>query len=74
MKNNPSKKRQLLKELRSQGDIVSGEQLSATLGISRVSVWKHIQKLQEQRDLDFYSPTPETGASFFPACLLAGFS
>jgi BirA family biotin operon repressor/biotin-[acetyl-CoA-carboxylase] ligase len=47
VKNNPSKKGQLLKELRSQGDIVSGEQLSATLGISRVSVWKHIHKLQE---------------------------
>jgi BirA family biotin operon repressor/biotin-[acetyl-CoA-carboxylase] ligase len=47
MKNNPSKKGQLLKELRSLGDIVSGEQLSATLGISRVSVWKHIHKLQE---------------------------
>ena len=37
----------MLKELRSQGDIVSGERLSATLGISRVSVWKHIHKLQE---------------------------
>jgi BirA family biotin operon repressor/biotin-[acetyl-CoA-carboxylase] ligase len=47
MKNNPSKKGQLLKELRSQGDIVSGEKLSAILGISRVSVWKHIHKLQE---------------------------
>jgi BirA family biotin operon repressor/biotin-[acetyl-CoA-carboxylase] ligase len=47
VKNNPSKKGQLLKELRSQGDIVSGEQLSAILGISRVSVWKHIHKLQE---------------------------
>jgi BirA family biotin operon repressor/biotin-[acetyl-CoA-carboxylase] ligase len=47
VKNNPSTKGQLLKELRSQGDIVSGEQLSATLGISRVSVWKHIHKLQE---------------------------
>jgi BirA family biotin operon repressor/biotin-[acetyl-CoA-carboxylase] ligase len=47
VKNNPSKKGQLLKELRSQGDIVSGEQLSATLGISRVSVWKNIHKLQE---------------------------
>ena len=47
MKNNPSKKGQLLKELRSQREIISGEQLSATLGISRVSVWKHIHKLQE---------------------------
>ena len=47
MKNNSSKKGQLLKELRSQREIISGEQLSATLGISRVSVWKHIHKLQE---------------------------
>jgi BirA family biotin operon repressor/biotin-[acetyl-CoA-carboxylase] ligase len=47
MKRNPSKKGQLLKELRSQREIISGEQLSATLGISRVSVWKHIHKLQE---------------------------
>jgi BirA family biotin operon repressor/biotin-[acetyl-CoA-carboxylase] ligase len=47
MTKNPSKKGQLLKELRSQQEIISGEQLSATLGISRVSVWKHIHKLQE---------------------------
>ena len=47
MKNNPSKKAKLLKEIRSQREIISGEQLSATLGISRVSVWKHIHKLQE---------------------------
>ena len=37
----------MLKELRSQREIISGEKLSATLGISRVSVWKHIHKLQE---------------------------
>jgi BirA family biotin operon repressor/biotin-[acetyl-CoA-carboxylase] ligase len=47
MKNKPSKKSQLLKELRSQRYIISGEQLSLALGISRVSVWKHIHKLQE---------------------------
>ena len=47
MKSHPSKKGQLLKELRSQKEIISGEQLSAVLGISRVSVWKHIHKLQE---------------------------
>ncbi len=47
MKNDPSKKEQLLKELRSRREIISGEQLSALLGISRVAVWKHIQKLQE---------------------------
>jgi len=37
----------LLKELRSQREVISGERLSAVLGISRVAVWKHIQKLQE---------------------------
>ena len=47
MDNKPSKKGQLLKELRSQREIISGEQLSLALGISRVSVWKHIHKLQE---------------------------
>jgi BirA family transcriptional regulator, biotin operon repressor / biotin---[acetyl-CoA-carboxylase] ligase len=47
MKNNPSKKAQLLKEFRTQREIISGEQLSAILGISRVSVWKHINKLKE---------------------------
>lgn len=36
----------ILKELRSRKDIVSGEYLSSTLGISRVSVWKHIHRLQ----------------------------
>jgi BirA family biotin operon repressor/biotin-[acetyl-CoA-carboxylase] ligase len=40
-------KGQILKELRSQNAVVSGEHLSAVLGISRVSVWKHIHKLQE---------------------------
>ncbi len=39
-------KAQILKLLRSQSTIVSGEELSATLGISRVSVRKHIHKLQ----------------------------
>ncbi len=47
MKSHPSKKGQLLKELRSQREVISGERLSAVLGISRVAVWKHIQKLQE---------------------------
>ncbi len=47
MKNNLSKKGQLLKELRLQQEIISGEQLNATLGISKESVWKHIQELQE---------------------------
>jgi len=40
-------KGKLLKELRSQKGFISGEQLSATLGISGVSVGKHIHSLQE---------------------------
>jgi len=47
MRNNLSKKGQLLRELRSLNATVSGEALSKTLGVSRVSVWKHIHKLQE---------------------------
>ena len=39
-------KAQILATLRSQGGILSGEVLSAALGISRVSIWKHIQTLQ----------------------------
>jgi BirA family biotin operon repressor/biotin-[acetyl-CoA-carboxylase] ligase len=40
-------KGRILSELRIQNDVVSGEYLSSTLGISRVSIWKHIHKLQE---------------------------
>lgn len=40
-------KSKILGLFRSVKDIVSGEIMSAALGISRVSVWKHIQKLQE---------------------------
>ena len=40
-------KSKILDLFRSAQDIVSGETLSTALGISRVSVWKHIQKLQE---------------------------
>jgi BirA family biotin operon repressor/biotin-[acetyl-CoA-carboxylase] ligase len=40
-------KGKILKELRSRNAIVSGEYLSSVLGISRVSVWKHVHKLQE---------------------------
>ena len=40
-------KSKILGLFRSAQDIVSGETLSTALGISRVSVWKHIQKLQE---------------------------
>ncbi|CAB1056043.1 Biotin operon repressor / Biotin--protein ligase (EC (EC (EC (EC [Olavius sp. associated proteobacterium Delta 1] len=40
-------KAEILSILRSRNDIVSGEELSAALGISRVSVWKHVHKLQD---------------------------
>ena len=40
-------KGQILNILRTEGDVVSGETLSAYLKISRVSIWKHIKKLQE---------------------------
>jgi len=40
-------KARILKKLRTQNTIISGEELSATLGVSRVSIWKHIHKLQE---------------------------
>ncbi|MGD2098939.1 MAG: biotin--[acetyl-CoA-carboxylase] ligase [Desulfobacterales bacterium] len=40
-------KRRILKNLRIKESAVSGQSLSAKLGISRVSVWKHIQQLQE---------------------------
>ena len=40
-------KANILKLLRAHNTIVSGEVLSSAMGISRVSVWKHIHKLQE---------------------------
>jgi len=40
-------KGRILSFFRSTPAIVSGETLRARLGISRVAVWKHIQKLQE---------------------------
>ena len=40
-------KGRILKILKHNQGIVSGQILSEQLGISRVSVWKHIQKLQE---------------------------
>jgi BirA family biotin operon repressor/biotin-[acetyl-CoA-carboxylase] ligase len=39
-------KDQILTLLRDKNDVVSGEGLSARLGVSRVTVWKHIQKLR----------------------------
>ncbi|NWF77642.1 MAG: biotin--[acetyl-CoA-carboxylase] ligase [Chloroflexi bacterium] len=40
-------KSQILKALRESGDYVSGETLSKQLGVSRVSIWKHIQGLKD---------------------------
>ena len=40
-------KAQILEILRSRSGVVSGEELSAALGISRTSIWTHIHKLQE---------------------------
>lgn len=40
-------KSRILSILRAENGIVSGEVISSDLGISRVSVWKHIRKLQE---------------------------
>ncbi len=40
-------KSQILKALRESSDCVSGETLSRQLGISRVSIWKHISGLKE---------------------------
>jgi BirA family biotin operon repressor/biotin-[acetyl-CoA-carboxylase] ligase len=39
-------KRLILQYLRGSDSILSGEQMSARLGISRVAVWKHIRSLQ----------------------------
>jgi len=46
MKVNETRK-QILKALRDYGDYLSGEMLSERLGISRVSIWKHICSLKE---------------------------
>jgi BirA family biotin operon repressor/biotin-[acetyl-CoA-carboxylase] ligase len=40
-------KGKILKALRESGDYLSGETLSKQLGISRVSIWKHIRSLKE---------------------------
>ena len=40
-------KGQILKIFKKEKGIVSGEALSSELGISRVSIWKHIRKLQD---------------------------
>ena len=40
-------KRRILSILQAENGIVSGEKLSSKLGVSRVTIWKHIKKLQE---------------------------
>ena len=40
-------KRKILKALRRSENYVSGEALSKELGISRVSIWKHIHSLKQ---------------------------
>jgi len=40
-------KTKILEILRGYDGVVSGEKLSASLGVSRVSIWKHIHRLQE---------------------------
>ena len=40
-------KGEILKALRGSGDYISGELLAQELGISRVSVWKHIHDLKQ---------------------------
>ena len=46
MKVNETEK-QILEALRDYGDYLSGETLSKQLGVSRVSIWKHIHSLKE---------------------------
>ena len=41
-------KGEILKALRGGGDCISGETLSKELGISRVSIWKHMRNLKEE--------------------------
>lgn len=40
-------KGRILKILRAENNVVSGEMLSGRLGVSRVSIWKHVRKLKE---------------------------
>jgi len=47
----------ILKALRESGDYVSGERLSRELGISRVSIWKHIRNLKQDGYVVEASPT-----------------
>ncbi len=46
-KGNLKMKGRILSILQEKKGVVSGERLSSKLGVSRVSIWKHINKLQE---------------------------
>ena len=46
MTNGVHMKRRIIEKLREKDRAVSGQTLSAQLGISRVSIWKHLQQLQ----------------------------
>jgi len=50
-------KGEILRALRASGDYVSGEVLSKELGISRVSIWKHLRGLMQQGYVIESSPT-----------------
>ena len=50
-------KRHILKALRECSDYLSGETLSSQLGISRVSIWKHIHSLKEDSYVIEASPS-----------------
>lgn len=43
----PQVKERIIRWLRDEADVVSGESLRTALGVSRVTVWKHIQALGE---------------------------
>lgn len=40
-------KTKILETLKQTGNVISGEDLSSQLGVSRVTIWKHIKALQE---------------------------
>jgi BirA family biotin operon repressor/biotin-[acetyl-CoA-carboxylase] ligase len=58
-------KGQILNVLRVEKGIVSGEALSSSLGISRVSIWKHIKKLREPPDIPFPWEFPDREGRLF---------
>jgi BirA family biotin operon repressor/biotin-[acetyl-CoA-carboxylase] ligase len=47
---------QILKALREHSDYISGERLAEQLGVSRVSIWKHIRSLKEDGHIIEASP------------------